>query len=617
MIFVMNIQKSMTWGRRVFLFQAFPLSCIIALNYLQSTVTPQSPLSWLYYLATVLGHYGLLLVLTYIFLFWPVVLLVRGKEKVVRIWGLILVVMGSFFHFIDSIIFSQYRFHFNGFIFNLLFGGAAGDIFEFSVLSQLLLLGSFILLSIFLWIWGTRLWNRTQKETKPYTLRLFLTLFISLGISNALHVYGDAKVYRKITRISALFPLYHPLTGKKFLKERGILEDAIKREDEFNDFYYPITQMNCPGKKSPNILFIVIDSWRFDELTPEITPTVSRYASKALQFQEHLSGSNNTRGGIFNLFYGLPSTYWEVALQTRTSPVFVDELLKRKYEMGIFSSASLASPEFNKTVFSKVKNLRITTEGFRSNDRDLKINEEWKLWINEYFQKKTDKPFFGFLFYDSPHAYKFPRNYPIKFKPNHDLNYLALNNDTDPLPVFNRHRNSVHFVDSLIDVVMKDLEEKQLLNDTTVIITSDHGQEFNDYKKNYWGHNSNFGPAQLHVPLIMILPKESPQIVKTFTSHYDIVPTLMNKSWNCSNIASDFSYGQSLFENKNRDWHLVGTYLNYAVIDVLNKNITVINPAGDYENLDFNLNELTNQQMRKKVVFEGIHELNRFMRSKK
>ena len=609
----MTIQKAMHWGRRVFLLQGFPLTCLIALNYLQSTVTPQSFMGWVFYISTVFGHYGLLLTLTYFFLFAPMVYLCQGREKIVRIYTLVLLVTLSLVHFIDSMIFAQYRFHFNAFIFDLLFGGAAGDIFEFSLTSQALFIGSLGLLTATLWFWGKRLWESTalNKIHKKY---LFLGLFFSLILSHGLHVYGDAKNLRSITRLTSLFPLYHPLTGKKFLKKRGLIEDVIKQSGDYTDFNYPLLPMDCPQEKNQNILLIVIDSWRYDELSAEITPTIFKYAQDGKQFDQHFSGSNNTRGGIFNIFYGMPSTYWEISLQTQTSPVLVDELLKRQYELAIFSSASLVSPEFNQTVFSKVPNLRITTEGFRSNDRDLQINKEWKTWINRYHEKKTDKAFFGFLFYDSPHAYKFPENYPIKFKPNHDLNYLALNNDTDPLPVFNRHRNSVHFVDSLINEVMSDLENKKLLQSTVVIITADHGQEFNDYKKNYWGHNSNFGPAQLHVPFVILWPNEAPERVQDFTSHYDIVPTLMKKNWSCSNPTKSYSYGESLYERHKREWHIAGTYLNYAVIDVPKKNMTVIHPAGDYETLDFNLNEVAKEETRKKVVFEAIHELNRFMK---
>jgi membrane-anchored protein YejM (alkaline phosphatase superfamily) len=36
-----------------------------------------------------------------------------------------------------------------------------------------------------------------------------------------------------------------------------------------------------------------------------------------------------------------------------------------------------------------------------------------------------------------------------------------------------------------------------------VIVTSDHGEEFNDTGKNYWGHNGNFSPYQVAVPLLV------------------------------------------------------------------------------------------------------------------
>jgi hypothetical protein len=49
-----------------------------------------------------------------------------------------------------------------------------------------------------------------------------------------------------------------------------------------------------------------------------------------------------------------------------------------------------------------------------------------------------------------------------------------------------------------------DLLDKYDIDDNTiVIITADHGQEFNENKLNFWGHNGNFTKYQTQVPLII------------------------------------------------------------------------------------------------------------------
>ena len=76
-------------------------------------------------------------------------------------------------------------------------------------------------------------------------------------------------------------------------------------------------------------------------------------------------------------------------------------------------------------------------------------------------------------------------------------------NDTDPVPYFNRYRNSAYWTDGELARVTGYLKEKGLLENTIVVVSSDHGEEFNDNKLNYWGHNGNYTDAQIKVPLIV------------------------------------------------------------------------------------------------------------------
>ena len=63
----------------------------------------------------------------------------------------------------------------------------------------------------------------------------------------------------------------------------------------------PIVSQNVTTKK--NILFLVIDSWRFNSLSNEITPNIYNFSKKCQIFTNPISGSNMTTGGVFSLFY--------------------------------------------------------------------------------------------------------------------------------------------------------------------------------------------------------------------------------------------------------------------------------------------------------------------------
>ncbi len=98
-------------------------------------------------------------------------------------------------------------------------------------------------------------------------------------------------------------------------------------------------------------------------------------------------------------------------------------------------------------------------------------------------------------------GYDFPTDFEPKYEPMFkEVNYLKLNIDTDPTPFFNRYKTSVRYVDSMATKVLDKLKKSGDLENTLVIITCDHGQEINDNKFNFWGHNSNFTDAQVNVP---------------------------------------------------------------------------------------------------------------------
>lgn len=115
----------------------------------------------------------------------------------------------------------------------------------------------------------------------------------------------------------------------------------------------------------------------------------------------------------------------------------------------------------------------------------------------------------------------------------------------------NRYKTSVHFTDSLAKQVIDKLKATGDFDNTVIIITGDHAQELNDNKLNYWGHNSNFTPAQTQVPFVIVGPKVPKHLGKEwgdrFTSHEDIVPTLMHNYLGVQNPIDEYSTGVDLF----------------------------------------------------------------------
>ncbi|HEY0090905.1 MAG TPA: DUF3413 domain-containing protein [Flavobacterium sp.] len=513
---------------------------------------------------------------------------------------------------IDVTIFNQFRYHLSPIVFKLVFGKRASDIFQFTAVDLiepvLFIIGVSVLQFLFFYLAG--------KVKPAANLRVKLSaaiLVVCLLTSHLFYAWSDANYYQPVTQLKNLFPAFYPLTADGLLMKLDLVDEKyIARNKELklsrssNTVQYPLSSIISENPTKKNILFIVIDSWRGDCMTAEITPNIYRLSKNSQVFTEHMSGSNMTTGGIFSLFYGIPATYFDTFTGQEISPVMMDELQKQRYSLKIFASSTLENPPFNRNVFSGIENLRLFSNGKTSAERDLQITNEWLTSI-----EKPGQPFFGFLFYDSAHAFDFPPNYDLLFKPSiADVGYLAFGDDFDAVPLINRYKNSLHYVDELVGKAIESLRKKQLLESTIVVITSDHGQEFNDMKKGFWQHGGNFSKVQIHVPMIIFDAGKAPAVYKHQTLHYDVAPTILTSVLGVKTDIADYSFGQNMFAPKKRDYFVCGYNERFAFIE--SKRITNIYPSGLFDVTDDKLNTLDNDLVDFGIVTSGLRGLGRF-----
>ncbi|MGL4191273.1 MAG: DUF3413 domain-containing protein [Vibrio sp.] len=519
--------------------------------------------------------------------------------------------------FIDTIIFAQYRFHINAVVLELVM---SGQIVSFPLITWLMVIGGVALLLAAQW-WAIRwLENGAPVRTLKLGRKFAVLTLIALLATNAIHIWAAAHAYQPVTTVKRYLPLFYPATADKFMRKQGwVNEDALERQKALvfkrkNDLNYPLIPLHTQSVEKPiNIMLLVVDSWRADTFNADNTPNMWKYAQSGVVFNNHIATGNATRTGIFGLFYGIPGTYWHGFLANQQSPVLLDRLQELDYQLGIFTAAQLRKPEFNQTVFTKVKNLRIGSQGNSPSELDADLTKDWLTW---YDQRDQSKPIFSFLFYDAPHGYDFPVDFEPKYQPMlKEVNYLKLNNDTDPVPFFNRYKTSVRYVDSMATKVLDKLKESGDLQNTLVIITGDHGQEINDNKLNFWGHNSNFTDAQINVPFAIFGPgvdvAKMQWSTEALTSHQDVVPTLMKHYLGVTNDVKDYSVGENLLGDAvKRDWIISSNYSGYAIIT--DDNILEVSGAGQYQLMDKNNRQLKDQQLDFTYLQQALEQISRF-----
>ena len=94
-----------------------------------------------------------------------------------------------------------------------------------------------------------------------------------------------------------------------------------------------------------------------------------------------------------------------------------------------------------------------------------------------------------------------------------------------------RYGREVEHVDQQLALLLESLERRGLLEDTLVVLTSDHGEGLGEHRT--WGHVQNLYDEQIHVPLVFRLPEGHPAAellarrADELVRHIDVVPTIL------------------------------------------------------------------------------------------
>ncbi|PJA11627.1 MAG: hypothetical protein COX65_10025 [Elusimicrobia bacterium CG_4_10_14_0_2_um_filter_56_8] len=484
--------------------------------------------------------------------------------------GLLVVLAGAFQMILvtDVAVYKIFKFHLNSMVLNLVLTPGGLESLDQGWGTKVLFVSIAAALGALQWYF----WRLSESLGGRPLLRgrrvlALPALLLGFVIADkGLFAWGTLCDCSYITRNAQLFPLYQPLRIRTFAsKYLGVkLDKEVKGgiDQKYSGLVYPKKPLVTePPARPLNFLFIIVDSLRSDMLTEENMPETWALGSKGAVFENHYSGGNCTRFGVFSILYGIYGNYWFPMLGERRGPVFIDVLKKQGYDLRVFASAKLSFPEFNKTCFVEVPRGGIYDEpvGADGAERDNDISGKFT-----DFLKKRDpkKPYFAFVFYDASHGnYDYLPGFE-KFKPSFGVSQLALNmGNVGGLK--NKYKNSVYFDDHLVGKIAGAVAATGGLKDTVVLVMGDHGESF--LERGRYGHNQGYSPEEVRVPLVVYIPGRAPERVKTMTSHLDIVPTLLPLA-GVRNPAADYSNGQSLFMRGGRPFVPSASWDSAAII---------------------------------------------------
>ncbi|MCX5785556.1 MAG: sulfatase-like hydrolase/transferase [Elusimicrobia bacterium] len=472
----------------------------------------------------------------------------------------------------DAAIYKIFKMHINPMVLNLILtpGGlnSLDQGFWMKALFFAILLGL-----IALEAWFYRLSGKAARKDlagpgfiKKRLASVLGVLLFFLLLDKLLFAWGSAYDIVNITRNAKLFPLYQPFTARTFIQKhfhtRLDKPVSFKLDVKSSRLDYPKKPLEFAPADKPNIVYIVIDSFRGDMMNPEVTPELWAFSKKAVVFKNHYSGGNCTRFGIFSLIYGLYGSYWFQFVAERKPPVMIQALEELGYDFRLYAGVKLSFPEFDRTCFVDIPHSKVYDEPAAEgkSDKDAEITGKF---IEFARNRDKKKPYFAFIFYDASHGtYEYPPEYE-RFKPAaSSFSYLTVEKKK-VLPIFNKYKNSIYYDSSLAMKIINALSAGGGLKNTAVIVTGDHGEPF--FEHGLYGHNHGYPPEEIKVPLVFYWPGLKPRSYEDFSSHFDVAPGVL-KLLGAKNPPSDYSSGTDLFKPEARDFLAAFSWDTAAIV---------------------------------------------------
>jgi membrane-anchored protein YejM (alkaline phosphatase superfamily) len=498
----------------------------------------------------------------------------RVPDAVVYGSAVVLFTIVQGFLVMDRYVHGLYGFHLNGFVWNLVttkggvssMGAGSSTTWTFALIGFLILAVQAGLLLALLKVPRLREMGAGKLGRKQVFL-VVAALALLLGFDKVTYGVSRFRAYTPVLAASELFPLYVPISFSTILRSWGFKDqpqDLVKMDAGSSRLRYPLAPLERePRSNPPNIVWLVAESLRADALEPTVMPATWEFAGRALRFSGHYSGGNGTRMGMFSMFYGLYGNAFFPCMTELRSPVLMDALQDAGYQMFIHTSAAFTFPELDKTVFARVPRELLKEGGDGVGwQRDRQHVAEI---LESIGRRDASKPFFAFMFFESPHApYTYPDECRVRTPATDEVNYLTMDLQKDILPLKNSYLNACRHLDTQLARLFRGLEESKLLDSTIVLVTGDHGEEF--MEKGRWGHHSGYSEEQTRVPLVIHVPGATPRTIDRMTSHLDLPATVLTLL-GVKNPPSDYSLGHDLLGTSVRDYTVVSGWAEIAYVD--------------------------------------------------
>ena len=414
-----------------------------------------------------------------------------------------------------------------------------------------------------------------------------------------------------------------------FQEQPGLFSMPLEEEDIHAQINMHQSPSNLPVIDSTgnikNVIILVLESVPAEYLEVyggkyPVTPNIKKFEDRSLQIDYAYAHTPSTNRAMFST---LSSLYPKISFNSITknhteiqTPTITSELGEKGYRTSFFTSADnrfqdigdyLKAREFNaigdyQTIECESADFNASISGWKFLDgiEDLCVGGKFANWMDE----NPEQPFFSMLWTVQTH-------YPY-YTTGEIEDFQA------GTTIENQYLNALKDGDSLFGQVMNLLIEKELDDETLVVLMGDHGEAFG--KHNQTGHANQIYEENVRIPLIFYHPNLfQGEKLNIIAGEIDIAPSIFNvlnietpQIWQGQSIFSE-NFRNSAFMFSPYSRFVFGyRYDNYKVIyDAGHDNFEVFdltNDPGELDNIATQVPEITQEAHRKLASWVQYHE---------
>jgi arylsulfatase A-like enzyme len=249
-----------------------------------------------------------------------------------------------------------------------------------------------------------------------------------------------------------------------------------------------------PSAKRLNVIYFFIDTLRDDHLGAygyprNTSPNIDKLAARSSVFDNAYTPSPYTYEAAPKF---MQSTYWDARAESWT-----EVMARSGYKTILF-------PRRLSMLLRHVKGMEEIADASRKG-----LKQTIDAAIEVLGNTPTDRPFCAYIYSSDPHR---------PYRMHEGISFGS--------SLIDQYDGEIAYTDHHLGRLFDWMEKSGRMNDTMVVIMSDHGESFGE--RMVYKHNSQVYDEQMRVPMIVYVPNQEPRRIADYVSTVDLGTTILD-----------------------------------------------------------------------------------------